>query len=165
MIIDATEHPHVAAGYQYALDVVSRKIDACEYVRQACQRQLDDLKRADGGWLYYFDHRAAELVCRFTCMLPHIKGPLAGQNLTLEPWQAFILTTAFGWLRHDNGKRRYRRAYTEVPRGNGKTTLLGATTYLFNPPSGRTQTIFRLTATPAGATPVNSTIVAQAFKR
>ncbi len=47
----------------------------------------------------------------------------------------------------------------------GTARLLGATTYLFNPPSGRTQTIFRLTATPAGATPVNSTIVAQAFKR
>ncbi|MCZ7887124.1 hypothetical protein [Agrobacterium salinitolerans] len=42
MIIDSTEHPHVAAGHQYALDVVSRKIDVCEYVRQACQRQLPD---------------------------------------------------------------------------------------------------------------------------
>ncbi len=47
----------------------------------------------------------------------------------------------------------------------GAARLLGATTYLFNPPSGRTQTTFRLTATPQGATPVNSTIVAQAFKR
>jgi len=47
----------------------------------------------------------------------------------------------------------------------GAARLLGSTTYLFNPPSGRTQTTFRLTATPQGATPVNSTIVAQAFKR
>ncbi|NTE44917.1 phage tail protein, partial [Rhizobium pusense] len=39
----------------------------------------------------------------------------------------------------------------------GAARLLGATTYLFNPPSGRTQTTFRLTATPQGATPVNST--------
>ncbi len=47
----------------------------------------------------------------------------------------------------------------------GAARLLGSTTYLFNPPSNRTQTTFRLTATPQGATPVNSTIVAQAFKR
>ncbi|MBP2508088.1 hypothetical protein J2855_001723 [Agrobacterium tumefaciens] len=47
----------------------------------------------------------------------------------------------------------------------GAARLLGSTTYLFSPPSGRTQTTFRLTATPQGATPVNSTIVAQAFKR
>lgn len=47
----------------------------------------------------------------------------------------------------------------------GAARLLGSTTYLFNPPGGRTQTTFRLTATPQGATPVNSTIVAQAFKR
>jgi phage terminase large subunit-like protein len=123
MKIDAERHPHVAAGHRYALDVVAGKIDACEYVRQACKRQLDDLDRADKGWSYYFDHEAAERVCTFTCFLPHIKGPLAGDCITLEPWQSFCLTVAFGWLRHDNGKRRFRRAYIEVPRGNGKTTL------------------------------------------
>ncbi|WP_291993311.1 terminase large subunit [Candidatus Accumulibacter sp. ACC003] len=31
----------------------------------------------------------------------------------------FILTTLFGWVKPD-GKRRFRRAYVEVPRGNGK---------------------------------------------
>jgi len=123
MEIDVVQHPHVAAGYGYACDVVAGNIPACEYVRQACQRHLDDLKKAAGGWAYYFDHDAAEKVCKFTCFLPHIKGPLAGKNLSLEPWQSFILTVAFGWLRHDNGKRRFRRAYIEVPRGNGKTTL------------------------------------------
>lgn len=121
MEVDADTYPHTAAGIAYAKAVISGDIDACEYVKQACQRQIGDLSR--DNWLYYFDHRAAELVCKFTCMLPHIKGPLAGQPITLEPWQSFILTTAFGWLRHDNGKRRFRRSYVEVPRGNGKTTL------------------------------------------
>lgn len=122
MDIDETLYPHVAAGHRYALAVVAGDIDACEYVKQACQRQLDDLGRQD-GWLYRFDHEAAERVCKFTCFLPHIKGPLAGERITLEPWQAFCLTVPFGWLRNDNGKRRFRRAYIEVPRGNGKTTL------------------------------------------
>lgn len=121
MKVDAKKFPHTAAGLQYVRDVVSGAIPACEFVIQACQRQLDDLERKN--WGYYFDPKAAELVCEFTCHLPHIKGPLAGQCITLEPWQAFILSTAFGWLRHDNGKRRFRRAYVEVPRGNGKTTL------------------------------------------
>lgn len=124
MKIDAVKHPHVAAGHRYALDVVAGKVPACEYVKQACQRQLDDLARwPDAGSKYRFDHDAAERVCKFTCFLPHIKGPLAGSLITLEPWQAFCLTVAFGWLRLDNGKRRFRRAYIEVPRGNGKTTL------------------------------------------
>lgn len=121
MEIDAAKYPHTAAGLAYARSIVEGQIDACEYVKQACQRQLDDLTKV--GWGYFFDADSAERVCKFTCFLPHIKGPLAGQPITLEPWQAFILTTAFGWLRHDNGKRRFRRTYIEVPRGNGKTTL------------------------------------------
>lgn len=119
--IDAKRYPHSAAGLEYARAVAAGEIAACEYVRQACQRHLDDLERNE--WGYYFDPEAGDRVCEFTCFLPHIKGPLAGDCITLEPWQAFILTSAFGWLRKDNGKRRFRRAYIEVPRGNGKTTL------------------------------------------
>jgi phage terminase large subunit-like protein len=37
----------------------------------------------------------------------------------------FILTTVFGWVKPD-GKRRFRRAYIEVPRGNAKSTLSSA---------------------------------------
>ncbi len=52
---------------------------------------------------------------------------------------------------------------TTPPAGGAKIT--GTTTYIFFPPSGRTQTVFRLTATPFGATPTSSTIVAEASKR
>lgn len=52
---------------------------------------------------------------------------------------------------------------TTPPAGGAKIT--GTTTYIFFPPSGRTQTVFRLTATPFGATPTGSTIVAEASKR
>ncbi|NGN44976.1 terminase large subunit [Mesorhizobium sp. CGMCC 1.15528] len=123
MIFDKDRYPHVADGLQYAKDIVCGKLAACEFVIQACQRQLNDLDRAQAGWIYYFDPDAAERVCKFTCFLPHIKGPSAGEAIRLESWQSFILTVTFGWLRKDNGKRRFRRAYTEVPRGNGKTTL------------------------------------------
>jgi phage terminase large subunit-like protein len=37
----------------------------------------------------------------------------------------FILTSVFGWVK-DDGKRRFRRSYIEVPRGNAKSTLSSA---------------------------------------
>ena len=37
------------------------------------------------------------------------RQPLAGELIQLEPWQAFILTTVFGWVRED-GQRRFRRS-------------------------------------------------------
>jgi phage terminase large subunit-like protein len=116
-----SEYPHVEAALDYAEAVVAGDIIACGYVRQACQRQLRDLARKD--WLYRFDGEAAERICRFVELLPHIKGPRAGEPIRLAPWQCFMLSTAFGWLHVATGKRRFRRVYIEVPRGNGKTTM------------------------------------------
>ncbi|MGG6430824.1 terminase large subunit domain-containing protein [Acetobacter ghanensis] len=92
----------------------------------ACIRQQQDLARAKGKkWPYRFDKDAAERVCRFVELLPHIKGPKArnGELIELEGWQCFILTTVFGWVHKKTGFRRYRRAYIGVPRGNAKSTL------------------------------------------
>jgi phage terminase large subunit-like protein len=107
---------------RYAQDVVSGKIPACKFVRQACQRQLDDLASPPSG--YFFDAEKAARVCQFIELTPHIKGPLAsrGENIKLEPWQIFALTTVFGWVDKE-GHRRFRRVYIEVPRGNGKSAL------------------------------------------
>ena len=58
----------------------------------------------------------------FERFLVHIKGEWADQPLTLEKWQAQILRELFGWIRPD-GLRRYRTAYIEVPRKNGKSTI------------------------------------------
>lgn len=99
---------------------MSGAIPACKWVKAACQRQRDDLARE---WQYRFDADQAEAVCGFVEALPHIKGSqFAGQNLSLEPWQCFVLTTVFGW-RDDKGNRRFKTAYIEVPRKNGKSTL------------------------------------------
>lgn len=115
--------PHVAKGLAYCRDVVDGVIPACKWVRLACQRQLDDLARAAGEWRYRFDEARAGRACRFLEQLPHVKGPLAGTLFHLEPWQCFIVTAAFGWVRRDTGTRRFRRVYIEVPRGNGKSFL------------------------------------------
>lgn len=120
----------------YAEKVVAGEILACKWVKAACQRQLSDLKKYRGkaspyrfnpkltsksGKAYY----PADNLCAFIERLPHVKGPLAGEPITLEPWQVFILTTVFGWVKAD-GTRRFRRSYIEVPRGNAKSTLSSA---------------------------------------
>lgn len=115
-------------GVAYARSVVSGEIAACKWVKAACQRHIDDLERfADPGGAFYFDEAAAEHVCRFVELLPHIKGVWARrkEKVKLEPWQIFILICLFGWKRAD-GLRRFRTAYIEVPRKNGKSFFAAA---------------------------------------
>jgi phage terminase large subunit-like protein len=67
----------------------------------------------------------------FFALLRHSKGEWAGQPFVLSPWQAFILWVLFGWMRSD-GTRRFRTAYIEIGRKNGKSTLAaGVGLYLF----------------------------------
>jgi len=111
---------YVEIANRYIADVLNGTIPACRYVKQACKRQKNDLKRRN--WQYHFDEDKAARVCRFIELLTHVKGPKAGENIHLEPWQVFILTTVFGWV-DNQGNRRFTRAYVEVPRGNGKSAL------------------------------------------
>lgn len=104
-------------------DVLSGEVSACQYVKWACQRQVDDLKRQSTAWPYRFSIHEAHKWCHFIEGLPHIKGPKAGTLIHLEPWECFIVTTVFGWVHKTLNKRRFRRSYIEVPRGNAKSTL------------------------------------------
>jgi phage terminase large subunit-like protein len=73
---------------------------------------------------FVWDERAATLaVAFFERLLRHTKGEWAGQPFTLPRWQRDdIIRPLFGWKRAD-GTRRYRTAYIEVPRKNGKSTI------------------------------------------
>lgn len=123
-----TEHRRESGEYielaiRYAQGVCGGSIEACHYVRRACQRQLDELAAAEqGNFPYRFDIDRAEEICFFIERLPHIRGRWKTANLKLEPWQLFILTTVFGWV-DDHGNRRFRAVYIEVPRKNGKSAL------------------------------------------
>jgi len=121
-------HPHVEAAVQYATDVVAGKIPASQLTIKACKRQIADLKKKYNAttWPYYFSLEKAERVCNFIELFNHIKGDKAGGRIKLEPWQCFYLTTLFGWLRKDTGKRRFRTSYLEVPRKNGKSVISSA---------------------------------------
>jgi phage terminase large subunit-like protein len=65
---------------------------------------------------------AADHACEFFSFLRHSKGRWNSQIFHLSPWQTFIVGSLFGWKRAD-GTRRFRIAFVEVPRKNGKTTL------------------------------------------
>jgi len=61
--------------------------------------------------VYFLEH-----YCR------HHKGEWGGQPLLLEEWQKEVIRHVFGWLRPD-GTRRFRTAYIEIPRKNGKSEI------------------------------------------
>lgn len=119
------ESVHIKKAEQYIDDVLSGRVSACKYVRAACERQRNDLERLKNHPIYYWSPDHGARVCRFIERLPHVKGDKAKAKelFVLEPWQCFIITTIFGWRRKDTGGRRFKRAYVEVPRGNGKSAL------------------------------------------
>lgn len=121
---------------QYARDVVEGRVVACKWHRLACQRHLNDMVRAAVGNLpYVFDpelidvkgkaYHPAQRICDFAELMPHIKGDWAarGQRIKLEAWQVFVLSSIFGWVHRDTGKRRFRVADLFVPRKNAKSTV------------------------------------------
>ena len=115
----------------YLADVLEGRTPACKWVRLACERHQRDLEEGGARGLR-FDERAAEKAIGFFRFLRHSKGEWAGQPLTLEPWQQFLIGVIFGWRRAD-GLRRFRTAYVEGPRKNGKSTVAsGVGLYLFD---------------------------------
>lgn len=110
---------------QYARDVVEGRVITGRWVRLACERHLRDLDRQGADkFPFVFDPSKAERVFAFFGFCRHVKGQLAGQPIELEPWQQFILGSIFGWIHRDTGLRRYRKAYVQVGRKNGKSTIL-----------------------------------------
>lgn len=108
----------------YARAVVSGDVIAGPHVRNACRRHLDDLALGTKRGLY-FDHSAAQHVFDFfEKVLRLSEGQFEGQPFELHSSQAFILGNLFGWKRAD-GTRRFRRAYVEQGKGNGKSPLAG----------------------------------------
>jgi phage terminase large subunit-like protein len=116
-------------GMDYAERVAAGLIPVARPTRLAAERQLRDLEQWRGkDQPYFFSERKANKVCSFVEAMPHIKGRWAREQsmIKLEAWQAFILTTIFGWLRTANQMRRFRTVYIEVPRKNAKSTLTSA---------------------------------------
>lgn len=103
----------------YARDVTEGRVLAGPWVRLACQRHLDDLERPDLVWKVEEVTRAIGF---FRDVLRLNGGVFEGEPFLLQPWQSFIVGSLFGWYGPD-GFRRFRVAYVEVAKGNGKSPL------------------------------------------
>ena len=103
----------------YAERVIAGEIVTGKLVRQACERHMRDLDNDRGLW---FDENAADEGIVFVESCPHSKGEWAGKEVKLQPWEKFIIGSVFGWMRAD-GTRRFRKAYNELARKNGKSFL------------------------------------------
>ncbi|MFP4539131.1 MAG: terminase large subunit [Dichotomicrobium sp.] len=81
---------------------------------------------------FTFDReRAKRAVDFFPRYLKLTKGEWARRPFVLSDWQAErIIAPVFGWLRDDDGTRRYREVIIWVPRKNGKTELMGGVAVL-----------------------------------
>ena len=78
------------------------------------------------GELWVFDPYEGERVIRWIeRFCRHRKGEWAGKPLKLAPWQKRIVRQLFGWFGTD-GFRKHKVAWIEVPRKNGKSTLMSA---------------------------------------
>jgi phage terminase large subunit-like protein len=108
----------------YANAVTAREIVAGPHVRNACRRHLDDIEHGGERGLM-FDLAAADRAIRFfETKLKLSEGQFEDQPFILHPSQAFKVGSLFGWKRADR-TRRFRRAYIEEGKGNGKSPIAG----------------------------------------
>jgi len=108
-------------------DVSSGKLLSCQYVKLAVQRHLDDIEKSkDPDFDFYFDEDLADKAIKFIKLCRHTDGDWSGKYFDLQPFQAFPVAMMFGWVKKENKKRRFKKAYLEIARKNGKSELLAA---------------------------------------
>jgi len=108
----------------YARKVISGDIIAGPHVRATCGRHLRDLDEAGERGLAWDQNAAARALGFFPDVLRLSDGQFEGKPFSLHPSQEFVVGSLFGWKRAD-GTRRFRRAYIEQGKGNGKSPLAG----------------------------------------
>jgi len=109
---------------EYAERVIAGDIVAGPHVRNSCKRHLLDLKVGHERGLTFSHESANYAFDFFENVLKLSEGQFEGKAFNLDPSQAFIIGSLFGWKRSD-GTRRFRRAYIEQGKGNGKSPIAG----------------------------------------
>jgi len=107
---------------QYAEDVVAGKVVANRLIRLACKRHLHDLEEGAKRGLVFDPVSANDALDFFPTCLKFYEGEFDGKKFELLPFQKFIVGSLFGWKSED-GSRRFRTAYIELGKGNGKTPV------------------------------------------
>lgn len=144
--------------FAYAEAVLSGQEIAGPMVRQACERHLADLKDGPARGLVWHPDKAARAVGFFGDVLRLVdveEDQVSGQRIALtddapafllSPWEAFIVGSLFGWY-GPNGFRRFRVAYIEVGKGNGKSPLAaGVGLYMLTADGARNAEVYAAAA-------------------
>lgn len=117
----------------YGLPVLRGDILTCRIVYLAVQRHYQDLVKGQARGLVFRPEHGWHIIDYIEKFFVHIKGPLAGKPILLDPWQKFWTAVLYGWRRQSDGGRRFNRGYEEVARKNGKSTWKGPQgAYLFS---------------------------------
>ena len=113
---------------QYATDVLSGKEDrAGEEIIAACKRFQEDLEREDLELRSRDPDIAINII---QSMMVHQKGedmegqPLLGRPFLLQPFQIFIVYNLLGFYYKGTNNRRFKEAFIELARKNGKTSFI-----------------------------------------
>lgn len=112
---------------EYARAVVSGEIIAGKEVIAACERFQKDLQRDD---LELREHDPDLAINIMQTTLVHAQGedldglPLQGSPFLLQPWQIFIVYNLLGFYYKGTNERRFKEAFIEVARKNGKALSL-----------------------------------------
>jgi phage terminase large subunit-like protein len=109
----------------YARAVLAGQIIAGPHVRNSCRRHLNDLISGAARGIHFDAAAAKRAFDFFEGVLKLSEGQFEGKPLRLDPSQAFIIGSLFGWKRISDGTRRFRRGYVEQGKGNGKSPLAG----------------------------------------
>jgi phage terminase large subunit-like protein len=110
------------AATLYARRVLAGLVVAGPYVRAAAERHLNDLRDGHKRGLRFDPLEADRAIAFFETQLFLAGGQFEGKRFKLHESQKFKIASIFGWKRAD-GTRRFRRAYIEEGKGNGKSPL------------------------------------------
>ncbi len=107
---------------EYAKLVLSGKRICGRSEKLAAERHLKDMANKSSEWI--FDAREAERHIEIANTLTIGEGE--AHALRTRGFQNFIIGSLFGWRRKRSDIRRFREAYVQVGRQNGKSFLAGA---------------------------------------
>lgn len=109
---------------QYCNNCISGVIPSGKKHIWACERFLRDLERVGiTDFPYIWDEQRAEKIVKWFALLKHSKGALSGKPIELTSWQKFRECQIYGWIHRETGRRRFRKAFTEVGRKNAKSQM------------------------------------------
>ena len=117
---------------KYADDCIAGTEITSDDIINACKRFKEDLVRED------LELRTKEpdlVISIMETFFVHKQGeapdgtPLQGQPLKLEPWQIFIVYNLLGFWYKGTNETRYKEAWIELGRKNGKTSFIAALSF------------------------------------